>query len=210
MRPGMMRLLHLREQTEAVGVDMIEERARFAKLRKAEPTRAISAFNLFQTPPELAARMVDMLPELGSDTRILEPSAGLGRIYRALRKRSRSAPIALVDSSAECCGELYRATEGDGFTTLHHRDFLSYAPEIGFDCIVMNPPFKMGADVRHIRHAIGMLRPGGVLVSLCFDGARQNKHLQPIADTWEPLGPDAFKSEGTRASIVLMTCMKHQ
>jgi hypothetical protein len=205
MNTGKLRLLHLRDQTEAVGADMIEERARISAIRNAEPVRAVSAFNLFQTPPELARRMVDMLPAIDASDSILEPSAGLGRIYRAIRGRSIDAHVTLVESSADCCGELYRATEGDTRVTIRQRDFLEYHPGPRYAAVVMNPPFKRGTDVQHIRHARRLLSPGGVLVALCFDGSIQAKGLQPIASTWEPLGPDVFKSEGTRAPVVLLT-----
>ena len=56
--PGRLRLLALRDQCEAVGKTMAVERHRFDALREAEAPRAVSAFNLFQTPEVIAARMV--------------------------------------------------------------------------------------------------------------------------------------------------------
>ena len=205
MSRGLLRLLHLRDQAEAAAADMIDERARIRKIRDAEPAKAISAFNLFQTPDALAERMVSLVPQAGDGIRILEPSAGLGRLYRAIRKRCRASHLTLIDSSPECCGELYRLIDGDSRSSLLNRDFLNYSPAHKYDCVVMNPPFKQGTDVKHIKHALSMTRPGGIVIALCFDGARQNKHLKPYADTWEPLGPDVFRPEGTRASVVLMT-----
>jgi len=205
MNRGLLRLLHLREQTEAVDADMIGERARFKRLRKAEAPRAVSAFNLFQTPPELADCMVANLPTLGDGSRVLEPSAGLGRLFHAIRRKAPGALVTLVESSPDCCAELYRAIDGDESAHLAQRDFLNFSDLDGFDFIVMNPPFKRGADVKHIKHARGLLKPGGVLVALCYDGSAQNKHLKPIADTWTPLGSDLFKTEGTRAAVVMMT-----
>ena len=55
------------------------------------------------------------------------------------------------------------------------------------------------------RHAFDMLRPGGLLVSLCFDGVKQNKNLKPWSDSWETLPVGTFKSEGTRAGVALIT-----
>lgn len=200
MNRGHLRLLHLREQTEAIAETMIGERARFATLRKdsARP-RAVSAFNLFQTPQALAERMASMVRG-----RTLEPSAGLGRLYQAFRNQ-HAEPMVLVENAPQCCRELYAAIEGDQGATLLQRDFLTYHPGPVFDSVLMNPPFKRGTDVKHILHARKMLRPGGLLVAMCFDGSTQGHKLQPIADTWEPLGPDVFKSEGTRAGVVLLT-----
>jgi 16S rRNA A1518/A1519 N6-dimethyltransferase RsmA/KsgA/DIM1 with predicted DNA glycosylase/AP lyase activity len=108
---------------------------RFARLAGDDSkSRVVSAFNLFQTPEPLAARVVEMAGELG---RTLEPSAGLGRLYRAVRARS-GCHVTLVEQSAECCAELYRETAGDGACKLVQGDFLS-AEGLGlFDNIVMN------------------------------------------------------------------------
>lgn len=98
---GLLRLRHLLEVTEAKGEEMDEKRPRFGKL--ADPAgkpRAVSSFNLFQTPEPLADQMAQMLPLLG---RVLEPSAGLGRLYRAIRKISE-CPITLVEISPDCRG----------------------------------------------------------------------------------------------------------
>lgn len=202
---GRLRLLHLREHCEAVEEEMVEERARFARLAKSESApRVVSSFNLFQTPEPIAARVASLCPIGG---RVLEPSAGLGRLYRAIRQRSASCPVTLVDSSPDCCRELYRATETDTNARLIQGDFLAQTPaKLGtFEGVLMNPPFKMGTDAVHILHALKFLAPGGVLVALCADGPRQNSKLRPIATTWEPLPSGSFKSEGTNVNTVLLT-----
>lgn len=203
---GRLRLRHLLECTEAAGEEMCDERQRFARLAKeSSAPRVVSAFNLFQTPPELADRLVGMFDNFG---RTLEPSAGLGRIYRAIRKVS-DCPITLVEIAAECAGELYRVTEGDSTCKLVQADFLECGSHnLGlFDSIVMNPPFKMGRDIQHINHARKLLAPGGRLVSLCANGPRQREKLMPIADQWIDLPANSFATEGTRvnAAIVVLT-----
>lgn len=200
---GLLRLRHLGEVTEAKGEEMAEQRGRFERL--ADPgsaPRVVSSYNLFQTPPELAARLAGMFPAFG---RTLEPSAGLGRLYRAVRAVS-DCPITLVDISPDCCGELYRATEGDGAARLVRGDFLTMdADRLGgpFDSIIMNPPFKMGTDVRHIRHALTLLSPGGRLVSLCAAGPKQRAKLAD-ARQWIDLAPGVFASEGTRVNAAIV------
>lgn len=191
------------ETHEAVAEKMEEMRPRFDRL--ADPTsapRVVSSFNLFQTPEALADRMAGMFPTFG---RTLEPSAGLGRLYRAIRHRSDCATV-LVDSSPDCCRELYLATAGDESTRIVQADFLSHgAATLGrFDSIIMNPPFQMGTDVKHIRHALTMLAPGGRLVALCANGPRQRTHLQPLASQWIELPAGSFKAEGTSVNTVLL------
>lgn len=199
---GIDRLLQLRQKTREAEIEMVTERARFDAMRENGPTRAISSFNLFQTPPDVARQMAAMIgPTAGK--RVLEPSAGLGALYNATDKVGE---FVFVEQSAQCCAELYRLGP-----KLIQGDFLETTPErLGglFDLVLMNPPFKMGTDIKHTRHALNMLKPGGQLVGLCFDGVRQNKILKPIVDSWEPLPADSFKSEGTRAGVVLITIRK--
>jgi 16S rRNA G1207 methylase RsmC len=183
---------------------MVFDRARFDTL--ADPSnksRAISAFNLFQTPEAIADRMTALLlPSLSAGSTVLEPSAGLGRIYTALRRAGHAGPVVLAENSPDCCRELYTLTDGDN-VTLKQGDFLEM--DITADAVIMNPPFKMGRDMKHIKHALSCLKPGGLLVSLCYNGVKQNKQLKPMADTWEVLPAGSFKAEGTRAEIALLT-----
>lgn len=114
--------------------------------------------------------------------------------------------MVLVDSSAECAGELYRIMAGDPAAELIQADFLGLTVNrLGlFDSIIMNPPFKNGTDARHIIHAAGLLAPGGRLVALCANGPRQRAKLQPIASTWRELPAGSFKSEGTAVSAAVV------
>jgi hypothetical protein len=184
---------------------MVFDRARFDTLRdNTSKARAVSASNLFQTPEAIADKMAGLLT-LSADSVVLEPSAGLGRIYKALR-RVHGGPVVLAEQSADCCRELYAITEQDRAATIRQGDFLEM--DIKADAVIMNPPFKMGRDIKHILHAFECLAPGGLLVSLCYNGVKQNKQLKPIADTWEVLPAGSFKAEGTRAEIVLLTMKK--
>lgn len=201
---GLLRLRHARECHEAREEDMAHERRRFLSLADpASAPRAIVADQLFQTPPALAARLAALVPA-GVST--LEPSAGLGRIYRALRDLD-VRPIVLVEIAPACCGELYRQIEGDPNARLIQGDFLEQCPEqLGrFGAVVMNPPFRRGTDVRHIQHACRFLAPGGVLVAVCYAGLIQERKLRPLVDSWEELPPGSFRSEGTEAATAIVT-----
>lgn len=201
---GLLRLKHLREVTEARGEEMESERRRFATL--ADPgsaPRIVSSFNLFQTPDVLAARLASMFSRFG---RILEPSAGLGRLYRAVRNVSIDCEITLVDNSPECARELYLATAGDPSTTLVQADFLSCNVErLGrFDSIIMNPPFHRGADILHIKHAAKLLLPGGKLVAICANGSRQRAALKPLGTEWIDLPAGAFRESHTSVATAIV------
>lgn len=201
---GRLRLRHLLEVTEARGEEMAELAPRFERL--ADPglsPRVVSSFNLFQTPEQLANRMVELLN--GRSGRMLEPSAGLGRLYRAFRKVSDSH-VTLVENAADCCRELYLATESDSECRLIQADFLQCGESrLGlFDVILMNPPFHMGADIKHILHACSLLAPGGRLVAICANGNKRRAALSQLASQWIDLPSGSFRSEGTNVETAMI------
>ncbi len=209
MKDGILRLLHLREQTEATGETMAKERGRFVALADpASAPRVVSSFNLFQTPADLAKRLAGYLaPVLVDGARILEPSAGLGRLYRAIRQADHAGPVVLVEQSAECCRELYDLTADDPAAILKQGDFLALgAADLGglFDGVLMNPPFKRWRDIKHIKHAMTMLKPGGRLVAICANGPRQRDQLMPLADEWHELPAGSFKETGTAVNTAFL------
>jgi hypothetical protein len=202
-RTGLLRLRHLLETTEAAGEEMDAGRPRFARLGEASSApRVVSAFNLFQTPEPLADRLAGLI----SFGRTLEPSAGLGRLYRAVRKVAADCPMTLVDVSPDCAHELYRATENDPQASLVVGDFLEMgADRLGrFDSVIMNPPFKNGADIKHVLHARPLLAPGGRLVSIVANGPRQRERLRPIAATWLDLPAGSFAEQGTNVNAAIV------
>lgn len=75
------RLHSLRMENDAAGFAFDELRPRFERMasrhENGSAPRAVSAYQLFQTPKALAERMALMLP-IHSGSRVLEPSAGLG------------------------------------------------------------------------------------------------------------------------------------
>lgn len=201
------RLINLLRENNEAGQTMETLRPRFDRIRNAEKGRIVTGFNLFQTPKELASRMASMLPSLKDDAVILEPSAGLGRLYSAVRDTGFSGKIILVENNPDCMRELYDKSRGDN-VELIQRDFTGTVKLMYCDAAIMNPPFKKGLDIKHIKHAYKIMRKGGVLVALCYNGVKQNKHLKPLCDTWEVLPQKTFKESGTNASVVLLTMKK--
>jgi len=208
---GIDRLLTLREENDRAGVLMLEAAPRFRELKQrhlngTEP-RAVTGFNLFQTPTVIAARMAEVIKaEVRPGARILEPSAGLGRLYEPfIDIEELRDNWVMVEDARECVRAVSAALKR---ADVRERDFLDTTPgELGgkFNAVIMNPPFKMGRDIKHILHARSMLNPGGILVSLCYNGVKQNKQLHPIVDSWEVLPEASFKSEGTNASVAMLT-----
>lgn len=218
MKPAdFTRLQSLRLDTDLAGLEMADEGRRFDALRirheAGTAPRAVSSFNLYQTPRSIAAEMASRaLERFRPGWRILEPSAGLGRLlWPILAITGEAGEIVAVEEAGACYQELKGATDGAPGLRLVQADFLTLsAADLGgsFDAVVMNPPFERGRDVKHITHAAGMLKAGGILVGLCYDGETQRKHLRPIVDDWRPLPEGSFASEGTRAGVVMVTIRK--
>lgn len=167
----------------------------------AEQARAgvqvVAAPQLFPTPPALAVRMVE-LAEILPEHRVLEPSAGTGNLLRAIGPAPETVAV-------EIDPRLVALLAGVAGARILQGDFLELNSDLGtFDRIVMNPPFCNGADIKHIRHAAGKLRPGGLLVALCANGPRQREALQPLVDLWEDLPPGTFKEAGTGVNVALL------
>lgn len=193
-------------ENDAAGFAMRELAPRFATMagrhENGTAPRAVSAYQLFQTPADLAQRMAAILnPKPGA--RILEPSAGLGRLLDALAPFAPTEIVA-VEQAPQCAGELF--AQNQERVTIKQRDFLNLTTaDLGtFDGIMMNPPFHLRSDIKHIQHARTFLRPGGKLVAICLDSYKRAETLQPIADSWEALPPGIFKETGTNVNCVLI------
>lgn len=155
------------------------------------------AFQFFETPEHAVDRMMD-LAEVKDGDLALEPSAGRGAIARRLRAfTSRVVAIELNPRMAEGL-----RTHNPSYA-VGCADFLTLTYETGFDKIVMNPPFSLQQDIKHIRHASKLLAPGGKLVAICGNGPRQKDALRPLARTWEELPRGTFSD--TEVSTVMLT-----
>lgn len=205
---GRDRLTGLLSERPLIDHEMSQAGERFERLSgDISRPRVVSSHNLFQTPDPIAAEMAGLLQRQG---RILEPSAGLGRLYRAIRQRDSESLLTLVDSSVDCCRELYLATEKDSACRLIQGDFLEQSPELLglFDGILMNPPFRLREDIAHILHAKKFLAPGGRLVGLCADSHHRGSKLRADCCHWQRLPKRSFAAEGTAVGVVLFAIQR--
>lgn len=209
--PNLSRLIAARDDNDqhAAFMAMHSDRFEAYRTRHEDGTapRAVSAYQLFQTPRPLAARMAE-LADLSPGLRVLEPSAGLGRLLDEIQQHKPS-DITACEVSPDLCRELYNLNAPN--VRILQRDFLETTGTnygLAFDRIVMNPPFHMRADIRHTRHALTFLRPGGVLVGLCMATHHRAAALQPLADHWEEIPAGAFRKEGTGVATYLFRIRK--
>lgn len=112
----------------------------------------------FPTPLAVVSKMLEYVPP--NVTRILEPSAGKGNIADVLRQ---SFPNAVIEV-AEIHPLLAEILQEKGYTLVANNFFDIQSGN--YDAIVMNPPFGNLQEVDHIRHAVELVRPGGVVVTL--------------------------------------------
>jgi protein-L-isoaspartate O-methyltransferase len=168
---------------------------------------------LFPTPRDLAQEVAD-LADIRPGERVLEPSAGAGALLGAMGGRMFGQPFGVSCQEHPELGSVVaveinrslaqRLQTEFPLTTVINADFLGIAAIGDFDKILMNPPFENGADIRHIQHALGMLKPGGRLVAICANGPRQQAKLKPIATEWRPLPDGTFRAAGTDVNVAIL------
>lgn len=177
--------------------------------------QVVSAPQLFPTPPDLAARMVE-LAGITPASRVLEPSAGTGRLVDAIM-RQLPAWVDAVEVNRSLADALQARHAA---VRVKCADFLALEPAPGqhdgraiYDAVVMNPPFANGADVDHVTHALRFLAPGGRLVAIMSAGVtfrddRKTREFRRLVaergGTIEDLPPDTFASSGTGVRTVLV------
>jgi len=182
--------------------------------------KTVSAPQLFATPPELCIKMAK-LANFKPYHKALEPSAGTGNIIKAILGFTGfidnsadtylwNVELSAVEVNAELCNQLRRTF---GNTEILNRNFLECDGSlIKFDRVLMNPPFKNADDIKHIKHALTFLKPGGRLVAICANGPRQQAALRPLAfdsgGTWETLPAGTFSTSGTMVNSALLTINK--
>jgi phospholipid N-methyltransferase len=163
--------------------------------------QVVSAPQLFPTPAAIAEYMVE-LAEIERGMLVLEPSAGTGNLLQSIMADDKAAGVTAVEINQQLA---QRLSAEYPLTVVHCMDFLEYSRgNWPVDRIVMNPPFENGADIKHIQHAMTMLKPGGKLVALCANGPRQQAAIKPLVDYWEDLPPGSFAASGTMVNVAVL------
>lgn len=177
-------------------------------LQAGEVVDVKKTFEFFETPQEVANRMIDMV-EIPSGSRILEPSAGHGAIADVARALCPDCTIEVV----EILDENRNILKEKGYK-LVGKNFLKLKKRKPYDFILMNPPFSGQKDIDHIRHAWKFLKPGGTLVSVMAPSVRfrSNKKTETFRQ-WassqpgffiEDLPSGSFTGSGTGVGAVIL------
>jgi len=160
--------------------------------------KGLTAHGHFPTPEPVIRQMIDLYEQYArgdaGEARILEPSAGLGFLARAVWKRGHDC--AVVEYNRDLYEHLHDVI-GVPSEARYRGDFLSCHPRHfshEFDAVLMNPPFErikgLGWQaLRHVRHSAHFVRAGGLIVAVMprgWDG-HQDKLTQRFVEWAKPL-----------------------
>jgi hypothetical protein len=164
----------------------------------------------FYTPDALADRLVEGL-DIHPGNVILEPSCGDGALIRAIHRRQPEALVDAIDTDDQALATI--AADPRVRASVH--DFLALpVPIVGFDFVVMNPPFTKGQDIAHVTHARRFLHQRGVLVAITGTGWRFAENakakafralLAKLDHDIEEIEAGAFKASGTTIPTLKLT-----
>ena len=187
-------------------------------------------FQFFETPPELADRLVELALEkhtvIASNTwdsafgvqKILEPSAGQGAIIEAIRRKIGICTVyayELMDTNREILKDKFG---GKYFLLSSEKDFLQSKDSIYFNWIIANPPFSKNQDIDHVYKMYSILKDNGVMVSITSKHweMSSNKKETEFRDWLDKVGAEihdidqgSFKSSGTLVGGKILVITKN-
>ncbi len=168
-------------------------------------------FQFFETPESLAVKLCDMA-EIKSDSCVLEPSVGKGRIADEIYKRKPKGLLCIEKN--ESFKEVLKSKD----YCVKYGDFLELPNEMFVqDRIVMNPPFSKQQDIDHVYKAFDVLLPGGILVAVMSKSPffRTNKKSEEFRDFLDINGAEiielpegTFKESGTMVNACVIKIKK--
>jgi predicted RNA methylase len=182
----------------------------------------------YETDADTAARLLDrlsvsyLMKEKGA--RVLEPSAGNGALADEVRRLGGNVQCVELDTgrAAVLRSKGFRVIEGDFLRIEPHQ-----IPGGLFDGVIMNPPFDLGRDCDHVRHALKFLKPGGWLLAIMSARAELSedkrcasframlaKDCQP-SNNWrreffQDLPAGSFAHAGTNVNTVTLALFKKE
>ncbi len=171
-------------------------------------------FQFFETPKGLATDMVSRLTwEQGM--KVLEPSAGKGRLIEAILGYTDIISIDFCEMNKE--HRDHTATVWRDYAVPQCADFMELPMGARYDRIVMNPPFRNGQDIAHVRRAFDLLKPGGQMVAITYPAwqYRDSKKFAEFRD-WlknviyevEDIPAGAFAESGTNVRSLMLVIRK--
>jgi len=156
------------------------------------------------TPLEIALEMIE-IADIDNNSKVLEPSAGIGNIADQIKKYTNNLDV--CEQMCSYC-ELLKLK---GHNVVGN-DFLQYNNPNYYDCIIMNPPFS--DEQNHIKHAYDLLVDGGKLISITsphwtFANERSSREFKEWfnsigGEIIEELDSGTFEMTGVRTQIIVI------
>lgn len=179
------------------------------RLTGGESVNIKKEFQFFETPYELAERMVELANIDGGEMDILEPSAGQGSIVKAINRATGGDPVFCYELMPENQAVLKKISTVE----ILGDDFLKAGATRLYDRIIANPPFTKSADIDHIMKMYSLLKSGGRIVTIASPSwtfgfqkkqVRFREWLDEVDATIEELPAGTFKETGTNIRAMLL------
>ena len=184
-----------------------------ASLQAGETGNMKKKFQLFETPDDLADRLVQNVGKIGAECYVLEPSAGNGQLIKAIHRLYPDVEVDAYEINPDCWCALEKLPN----VVLHKEDFLKSSHEVNYKYIIANPPFAKNQDIKHFSKMWDVLATGGKMSVIMSQhwvfsrdatSARFGNFLNTIGAIIEDVSEGAFKSSGTDVGTVIVTVEK--
>lgn len=183
-----------------------------ARLQGGDTSNRKKKFQFFETPAEVARRLVVRLGDVESTDRILEPSAGRGALIKAVLEEWPDQTVDCYELMEENRAELAKIPNA----RLLGNDFME--AEVGmYDKIIANPPFANNQDIKHVTKMWEHLADGGQMAVImgCHWQFASDKPSEAFRSLVESVDHDitalpkgTFKSSGTDVESVMLVMWK--
>lgn len=134
----------------------------FSILKDGKEYNLQKEYQFFETPESISDWIVSLSGEIKESDTILEPSAGMGSIIRAIHRVCQNVHVDCYELMPENIEYLLTIPNvhilGD--------DFLQTSLDKKYTKIIANPPFSKNQDIEHIMKMYALLEEDGILVSI--------------------------------------------
>ena len=183
-----------------------------ARIQGGDTSNRKKKFQFFETPIDIARKLVMCLGDLEPTHRILEPSAGRGVLIKAVLEECPKQTVdcyELMEENREVLAKISNAR-------LLGYDFLE--AEVGmYDKIIANPPFANNQDIKHVMKMWEHLANGGqmAVIMSChwqFANDKLSKEFRTFVESVEHnitvISKGTFKSSGTDVESIMLVLWK--
>ena len=174
-------------------------------LQTGEYTDEKKKYQIFETPTELADKLIQMA-EIKEGDIILEPSAGRGRIANRIER--------LIDIELDCIElnpDNLRFLTDNGFRVIWN-DFMDFEAPRDYDVIVANPPFTKQQDIDHVNKMMDIAKRRAISIMSASVLYRDNKktvdfrnRVKALGGIFEELPYDTFAESGTKVQTCIVS-----